>query len=77
MEGAAKAREERGEVGQQWLAHIRNPNPTQISDINLNRVLFTESRWVIFNSLKLILISKVFTVDYIFVEIEMFDYILM
>jgi len=33
--------------------------------------------WVIFNSLQLVLISKVLTVDYMFIELETFGYILM
>ena len=36
-----------------------------------------ESRWVIFNSLQLVLIPKVFIGDYMFIELETFDYILM
>ena len=36
-----------------------------------------EIRWVIFSSLQLVLISKVFTVDYMFIELETFGYILM
>ena len=36
-----------------------------------------ESRWVIFNFLQLILISNVYTVDYMFIELGIFDYILM
>jgi len=58
----------------------RNPSFDPIKSASFSpfyRSYSLEIRWVIFNSFQLVLISKVFTIDYMFIELDTFGYILM
>ena len=80
VEGTAWARGGRGEVRQQLAQEIETRASTRPESILLSPFYGSfslESRWIIFNSLRLVLIRKVFTVDYVYmcIEVETFDYI--
>ena len=79
VEGTAWATGGRGEVEEQLAEELETLALTGPESVSLSPFYGSfslEPRWVIFNSLQLVLIPKVFTIDYIYmcIEVETFDY---